>query len=124
MARERLITAAGCLVFAVLAVVLWRDYLGHSAKIYDNRDAAQMQIATIDKQLDTVQDADQWAQLNEDRTAAEARFLQANRQINDMDGWNSFEWKVKNSLRLAAPAISVLFAGMTLLSILQPLRPS
>lgn len=105
-------------------MVLWQDYLGHSAEVYDDRDAAQTQITEIDKQLATVQDADQWEQLVNDRTVAEELFLRANRQIDTMDGWNSLEWKVKNTGRLAAPAAAVLFAAMTLLSILHPLNPN
>ena len=122
MVRERLITAAGSLIFGVLAVVLWSDYLSHSAEIYDARDAAQAQIREIDKELGTVEDAEGFAQLTNDRTAAEVLYLRANRQINDMDGWNSLEWKVKNTLRLAAPAAAVLFAAMTLVSIVHPLK--
>ncbi len=123
MARERLTTAAGALLFATLAIVLWWDYLAHSAQIYGDRDAAQAQISDIDKQLATVDDADQFIQLTNDRTASEVLYQQANRKINDMDGWNSPQWKLKNSLRLASPAVAVLFAAFTLLSILHPMRP-
>jgi hypothetical protein len=122
MVRERLIMAGGSLIFAVLAIVLWSDYLAHSAKIYDDRDAAQAQMTEIDKELGTAQDADQLVQLMNDRAVPEALYLRANRQINDMDGWGSLEWKAKNTARLAAPVAAVLFAAFTLLSILHPLK--
>ncbi len=122
MAHERLITAAGSLLLAVLAIALWWDYLAHSAEVYGDRDAAQAQLATIDQELRTVEEADLFVQLTNDRTIAEVQFQRANRQINDMDGWNSLAWKVKNTMRLAAPAAAVLFAAMTLLSILHPLK--
>jgi len=122
MVRERLFLAACSLFLAVLAIVLWWDYLSHSAEIYDARDAAQVQIREIDQELGAAEDAERFAQLTNDRTAEEVLYLRANRRINDMDGWNSLEWKVKNTLRLAAPAAAVLFAAMTLLSVLHPMK--
>lgn len=122
MRRERLITAGSSLVLALLAVVLWRDYLGHSDEVYRQRDAAKAQIAEIARELNTAQDPDQLDRLTSDRSDAEFLYQDAARQIGDMDGWDSFEWKVKNSLRLAAPSGAILLAAFTLLSILQPLE--
>lgn len=116
--------AAGSLIFAVLAIALWGDYLAHSAEIYADRDAAQAQMTAIDKELGTVEDADQFVHLMNDRAVPEELYLRASRQINDMDGWQSFEWKVKNTARLAAPVAAVLFAAFTLLSILHPVTIS
>jgi len=110
-------------ILGVLSIVLWQDYLAHSNDVYGERDAAQAQITEIDKEFSTAQDADQLAQLSNDRSGAEVLYQQAERRINDMDGWNSLEWKVKNSLRLATPAAAVLFAAFTLLAILNPLKP-
>lgn len=109
------------MVFAVLSVVLWQDYLAHSDEVYGQRDAAQAQLNEIDKEVATAPDAD-LIQLSIDRAGAQVLYQQAEGRINDMDGWNSLQWKVKNSLRLAAPAAAVLFAAFTLLSILNPLK--
>lgn len=122
MASERVITGTATIAFAVLAVVLWQDYLSHSNEVYSERDAVQAQLTEIDKEIAAAQDADQLAQLSGDRAAAEVLYQEAERRINDMDGWNSLEWKIKNSLRLATPALAVLFAAFTLLSILNPLK--
>ena len=124
MARERLVMAVGTLILAALAAVLWWDYLGHSAKIYDDRDAAHAQMTAIDKEIGTAQDADQLVRLMNDRAIPEALYGRASRQINDMDGWGSLEWKVKNTTRLAAPVAAVLFAAFTLLSVLHPIAVS
>lgn len=110
------------MVFAVLAVVLWRDYLDHSREVYGERDAAQAQLNQIDKEVASAENGDQLLQLGFDRASAQVLYDEAERRINDMDGWNSPEWKVKNALRLAAPAAAVLFAAFTLLSILNPLK--
>ncbi len=122
MASERVITGTATIAFAVLAVVLWQDYLSHSNEVYSERDAVQAQLTEIDKEIAAARDTDQLAQLSGDRSAAEVLYQEAERRINDMDGWNSLEWKIKNSLRLATPALAVLFAAFTLLSILNPLK--
>jgi hypothetical protein len=122
MASERVVTGTATLVFAVLSVVLWQDYLSHSSQVYGERDAAQAQLTQIDKDLAAATTGDQVVQLSLDRSAAQSLYDQAEGRINDMDGWNAPEWKLKNSLRLAAPAAAVLFAAFTLLSILNPLK--
>ena len=122
--RERIIAATATVLFAAISVALWRDYLIHSSTIYDDRDTAQAQIVQIDRQITTAQDADTLVELTNDRSDAEDRYAQAERQINDMDGWDSLEWKVKNTARLATPVVAVLFAGITLLSIFNPLKVS
>jgi hypothetical protein len=122
MPSERVITGTGTVVFAVLSVVLWQNYLAHSNEVYGARDAAQAQIKDIDQQIAAAQSYDELAQLSDDRNNAEVLYQQAESKINDLDGWNSMEWKVKNSLRLAAPAIAALFGAFTLLAILNPLK--
>jgi hypothetical protein len=121
MASERVVTGTATVVFVLLSVVLWGDYLNHSSQIYGERDAAQAQINAIDNEVATSPDAD-LVQLSIDRAGAQGLYDQAEKKINDMDGWNSAQWKVKNSLRLAAPAVAVLFAAFWLLSILHPLK--
>ncbi len=122
MASERLITGMATLLFGVLSIVSWQDYLAHSAQVYGDRDAAVAQLKVIDGEIAQAQDVDQLFQLNSDRADAQSLYDQAERRINDMDGWNSLEWKVKNTVRLAAPAAAVLFAAFTLLAVLNPLK--
>jgi hypothetical protein len=122
MPSERVITGTGTVVFAVLSVVLWQNYLSYSNEVYGARDAAQAQIKDIDQQIAAAQSYDELAQLSDDRSNAEVLYQQAESKINDLDGWNSMEWKVKNALRLAAPAIAALFGAFTLLAILNPLK--
>jgi hypothetical protein len=124
MNRERLITGGISLALALFAVVLWRDYLHHSSQVYGERDAANAELAAINDELAQATDDDDFDQLTLDRTAAAQAVFHANQQIDDMDGWESPVWKVKNALRLASPAVAALFAMMFVLSILQPLRSS
>ena len=123
MASERLVTGMGALIFAGIAVILWGDYLRHSDQVYAARSAAEAQIQQIESQIATVQDADQLIQLDNQEATAQLGLEQAERRINDMDGWNSLQWKVKNTIRLAAPVAAVVLAAFTVLSILNPLKP-
>lgn len=122
MPRERLINGTAAAVCLALSVVLWLDYLGHSSDIYGERDAAQARIKDIDAAIAQAQSADDLGQLSNDRIVAETDYANANRRINDMDGWKTPEWKVKNALRLAMPAATALFGAFLLLSILHPLH--
>ena len=123
MPSETLIMGSVAAVFGVASIVLWQDYLSHSSEVYAERDAIQAEITQFNQDLAAAQDVDELAQLNDDKLAAEVRYQEAERRINDFDGWNATEWKVKNSARLAAPAVAVLFSAFTLLSIFNPLRP-
>lgn len=122
MKSERLFMGIGTLVLAVFTLVLWRDYLSHSDEVYGERDAAQAQIIAIDKQLSSAPNDDEILALNGERTVAEGLRAEAERRINEMDGWTAPEWKVKNSLRLATPAFAPLFGAFLVLSILKPMR--
>ena len=122
MKSERLFMGIGALVLGLFALVLWRDYLSHSDEVYGQRDAAQAQIIQIDKELSTTPDDNQILALNGERTVAEGLRTEAERRINEMDGWAAPEWKVKNSLRLATPAFAALFGAFLVLSILKPMR--
>jgi hypothetical protein len=85
-------------------------------------EPAEADVVTINGQIAAATDIDNVVQLTADRSDAEGRYSVAERKINDMDGWDSPEWKLKNSIRLAAPAITVLLGAFTLLAILKPLR--
>ncbi len=122
MKSERLFMGIGTLVLGLFALVLWRDYLSHSDEVYGERDAAQAQIVQIDKEISTTPDDNQILELNGERTVAEGLRAEAERRINEMDGWTAPEWKVKNSLRLATPAFAALFGAFLVLSILKPMR--
>jgi hypothetical protein len=122
MNRERLVTASLTAAFALLTVVIWADYLVHSKEIYGDRDAAEADVVAINGQIAQATDIDDVVQLTADRSDAEDRYAAADRKVNDMDGWDSPEWKLKNSIRLAAPAVTVQFGAFTLLAILKPLR--
>ncbi len=122
MASERVVAGTGALVFGLLSIVLWGDYLSHSHEVYDERSQAQAQIKDLNDQILNAGDTDQLQQLNDDLSGAQLLYQDAERRINDMDGWNSPEWKVKNSLRLASPALAVLFLAFTLLAVLHPLK--
>lgn len=123
MTSERLITGGGAVLFAVLAMILWGDYLRHSNQVYGQRSAAEAQIKQIEAQLATIQNTDQLDQLNTDEANAQLQYQDAERRINDMDGWNSLQWKVKNSLRLASPVAAVVLAAFLVLALLNPLKP-
>ncbi len=122
MVSERLFLGAGALVLALFALVLWRDYLSHSDEVYGERDAAQAQMDQIDKQIAAGPEANELLALNDERTVAEGERSEAERRINEMDGWEAPEWKLKNSLRLAMPALAMLFGAFLVLSILKPMR--
>ena len=122
MKSERLFMGIATLVLGLFALVLWGDYLTHSDEVYGERDAAQARISQIDNQLASATDAEQIFELNDERTVAEGLRSEAERRINEMDGWTAPEWKVKNSLRLATPAFAALFGAFLVLSILKPMR--
>lgn len=122
MPSERVVTGAATLLFAGLSVFAWRDYLAATGDAYDARDSARDEVASIDAKLRTAVDFDTVEQLTLDRNAADLRYQQGRRRVNEIDGWDSLEWKVKNTVRLAAPAATALCAAFTLLSITTPLR--
>jgi len=122
MASERTINALASALFILISIIFWGDYLQHSSQIYGERDAASAQMTQITKDLADAQDIDTVGQLNDQYAVAQAQYDQAEKLINDMDGWNSWQWRIKNAIRLAAPAIAVLFAAFALLSILNPLK--
>jgi hypothetical protein len=123
MASDWLITGTASVAFGVLSIVLWQDYLAQTDEVYGARDAAQAELRQIDLNLGGVQDNEEFARLSSDRTRAELLEQEASRRINDIDGWNALDWKVKNSLRLAAPALAAVFAVFTVLPIVNPLGP-
>jgi hypothetical protein len=123
MPSERLVTATATVVFAGLSAFIWQDYISHTNDAYDARDTAKAQAIDLTKQLATTDPTtDDYETLSNDELDAEYRYQEAKRKINDIDGWNSAEWRIKNTVRFAAPAAAALCGAFTLLAIVNPIR--
>lgn len=122
MASEKLVTATGAVLFAVLAVFIWQDYVAKTNDAYDALDAAKAQVSEIAAELRDVEDGDTFMALNAEQNGAEIEQQRAQRRINEIDGWGTLEWRLKNTIRFASPAAAVLCTAFFLLSVLNPLK--